>query len=402
MSDITSPRLESLASRVEVGVLTKANPDPGLLGVARILIQRTTSLRDVLIRSKRDVWSADQLASELFGALSSYFGDPVPEDPENVRAVSVYLADEYVQLGDSLLLISPQTGRAIARLREEDVYQPAQVAREDGRMVTPGRRIRPEIESFVVQWQFDRASEQETKQGLATKLSQTPLLRETSDPRVLFVTRQGRKTLASQIQAQLHTLLPDRCGGATRTLFEYIQVITEAPSDSRFVCLGEMTAQAFATYPLQDKKAKNLRHDLGASILATTTAGWGRSLAEFIMASCPDLGERRKMTVSELQANLGIGLWVGAPNVVCALLANHPRRDVLPVDVKEDLVLGFSEPCGYLLVDESSYTLKDREIFDRWGVSASLRATVWVDWSRLSMYEVTGIFPKALIAEVVD
>lgn len=391
-----------LPSRVEVSVLTKADPIPGLLRVARAIIQRTPSLRATFEAARKDGWTSDFLTAQLQVELGPYFGEPVPEDPANIEAVARYLADEYMQLGDAILLVSSETGRAIARLRDEDFYQPAPVPREGGGLATPGLRVRPEIEAAVVQWQFDRAHEDRAQSAMLAKLPQTALLRAQGDRRALFATRQGRKVLTAEIGAHLPSLLPDQCKGATKTLFNYLRIVNEAPADPAYTCLGEVTNHATATYPLSDKKAKNLRHDVWSSILATTASGWARSVAHFVLGFAKDQ-KAEDVTISALQLRRGVNFWVCSPNVVVALNLIHPEwsAEFLPVGTGDDFALGFSEPCGFVVIDESSYDIKDREVFDRWEVATSFRAKVWVDWSRVAGFVIHNVPPTGLAVEVV-
>ncbi len=401
MSDLVRRGQGSPLARVEVGVLTKANPIAGLLRVTRTIIQRTPSLRNLFMQARSEAWAPERLANLLFEGITTYFDGPVPEDPVNVRAVADYLADEYAQLGDSILLISADTGRAIAKLRDEDFYQPSMVPREDGTMVTPGRRIRPEIESFIVQWQFDRAYEQKIESSMLAKLPRTALLAESGDRRVLFATRQGRKVLVSEVGARLPHILPDSCTGSTKALFDYLRVVKEPPTEAGYVSLGEVTHHATASYPLADKKAKNLRYDIWSSILATTASGWARRLAGAVVAYGPDQ-EATDVTIGYLRDQVDINFWVCSPNVAIALTGRRSKKsDILPVGVTDKFAVGFKEPCGYVVIDESSYDIKDREVFDRWEVATSFRATVWVRWDLIQAFRIHDVPFTGLSVELV-
>lgn len=386
---------------MDVGVLTNADPNPGLLRVTRTIIQRTPELRAIFMNARSEAWGAERLTNELNAGLTPYFDGPVPEEPENVRAVAAYLADEYLQVGDAVLLVSSDTGRAIAKLTDDDFYQPPMVAREDGTMVTPGRRVRPEIEAFVVQWQFDRAYEQKTEAALVSKLPQTALLRAEGDNRLLFATKQGRKVLLAQVSSELPTLLPDFTKGSTRELFRYFEIVKSPPVSDRYVSLGEFTSEALVTHPLQDKKAKNLRHDVRHALLATIASGWARRLAAFVASSTGDL-YRLPTTMTALregvQPNLD-SMWVCSSNAYVAFGA--APTTLFPVDLPDDLAFELLGPCVQVVIDESSYDIKDRELFDRWEVAATFRATVWVNWRMTVIYNITDAPKTGLSVEVL-
>lgn len=400
MSNLTT-RQDALTSRVEVSVLSKADPLPGLLRVARVIAQREPSVRNVFSTARTEGWSSERLAVALLEAFTPFFMDGAgSEDPDNVKAVATYLADEYMQIGDSILLISSETGRALAKLRDEDFYQPVPVPREGGGMVERNKAVRPEVEAFIVQWTFDRAYEQETERALLAKLPRTQLLREAGDRRVLFSTRKGRHVLAETIRDTLPSILPEHCKGSTRALFKYIQLTKEAPTDPRFTCLGQVESRATATYPLQDRKAKNLRHDVLTAILSTTASGWARGIASHILLCSKDI-PAQGAAVSFLQVETQIGLWVCSPNAAMALATSNPAVDVLPVGLSDNFVLGFTEPAGYLRIDEESYKIQSREVFDRWEVVTAFTATVWVDWSKARSYELEDVPMTGIAVEIV-
>jgi hypothetical protein len=399
MSDLAKRQGTPLATKVEVEVLTKADPIPGLLRMARAIVQRTPELRAVFAMARNEGWDAERLADALATALSPYFSGPVSEESQNIQAVAAYLADEYLQVGDSILLISSQTGRAIARLRDEDFYQPLPVPREDGTMVTPGKRIRPDVEAFIIQWQFDRGYEEAAKQAVLAKLLQTQLLQEAGDRRVLYATRQGRKVLVSEMRQHLPNIIPNYCKGVMGKLFDHLPIVKEEPKDPALTSLGEFVNHARATYPLQDKRAKNLRHDAWTSILATTASGWVRSLAGYLLSAGHGEGYG-SVPLGYLSGTDSEGLWITSANVSVALTNMRSEMNVLSVNTDGDFALCLEGQCGCLLIEETGYELQGREIFDRWDIASTFKVRVWIDWSRVRRYLLSDVPVTGLSFEV--
>lgn len=395
MADLVKSSAGSLQRRVEVDVLTKANPLSSVLRQTRVAVQNSPSIRALFIQSKEEGWAATRLATEMTVALEAAFPGEHPE----VAEAATFLADEYQQLGDSILLISADTGRALAKITEADFYQPAPVPRESGNMVVPARRLRPELEGFIVQWVFDRASDNKQAEAFLATLPQTQLLREQGDPRVLFSTREGRQTIGSQIKEHLPSLLPTYCGGSPRSLFNFLKI--GAPPPEGFVSLGKFPSYGTASFPLLDRKTRNLRHDVLAASLATTATGWARGLALHLLLSAKDhsgpavsLADLRRMA-DEAR------LWISSANASIALQRTGTKADVFTVFSIDTLLLGVSEPFGYLDIDPTSYESKTREIFGRWEAVSSFQATLWVDWAKIRVVSLQAVPSTGHITEVV-
>lgn len=396
MADLAKPASAGLQKRVEVDVLSKASPMPSVLRQARVVIQNTPAVQAIFTQARTEGWDATRLAEAVSEAFEPYFPGNHPE----VTEAATFLADEFLQLGDAILVISAETGRPIARITDADIYQPAEVPRESGNMVSPGPRLRPELESFVTQWVFDRASEAKISVELSARLPQTQLLREDGDRRVLFSTRAGRQTIGVQIRDLLPKILPVYCGGTPRSLFNFLS-IGKPPSDFKGVSLGTCPNYGNASFPLVDGRARNARHDPLAASLATTATGWARGVALHLLLAAKD-HPITEMTLDEVKKiTKAVQLWVSSANISIALQRLDPSAAVLPLGSGDDIVLGFDKPFGYLDIDEAGYESRTREVFGRWEVVSSFTSTLWVDWSKVRILALRQVPATGSSLEVV-
>lgn len=391
MSDLTKPAgTEISVSRVDVKVLSKSNPAPGLLRRARVAVQTTPEITDLFKQARTEGRPAEWLKERLVPELEKCF----PEEP--VEQEATYLADEYTQIGDSILLVSAETGRALARITDEDMYQPAAVPRESGNMVTPARRLKPEIEGFIVQWTFDQARERETVEHLLERLPQTDLLRVDGDSRLLLTSRSGRRVLASQVQSALPTLLESSTGLA-KAFLDFFPL--GKPPEGGFVCLKDLKAHGTGMQLLQDPLARNLRFDVRQSLLSSSATGWIRDLARQLASAAIQGGHfKPSVTVAEALTGRASGLWLATPNAA-KCLQGHAR--VMPVSLELEMGVYLTEPAGYLDVDPNEFWCRTKEVHDKWTVETEMGANLWVDWSKVYAAELIDVPVTGTSVEVV-
>lgn len=135
-------------------IITRAKPDAASLKEARRLIASEAELRGLFEEAPESVeWLADNLAVRL----SARWGG---KDFGIAWEVALYLADEFFQTKSTPVTVTDkETGDVVARLPEDAVWQPAQVARQSGNLVQPPPRLRPDIEAALVVGHHDRARE---------------------------------------------------------------------------------------------------------------------------------------------------------------------------------------------------------------------------------------------------
>ena len=351
---------EAGLTRLEPEVRTLARPVAVNLLAARTEVQRNGDLQVAFVKAKAEGWTPEKLAE----TVQSVLAEKVEGSSEAIREVALYLADEYLQGEGGILLVSKETGRAIARITEEDIWQPSPVRREDGSLVTPLPRLRPDLEGFLVQWTFDRGREEQRFASLTPWQSQSPAAKQ--------ITRGGRQALARQIEGSLDRLLADLTGSA-RDFLDFVRwTETETPIEG-YTQLARRTAFIRTRTPIADLKSFNLRFD----VLGTQKAVLGTSLlkemARTLTLDYPD------PQVCRTPSSEGVGFWVTARDTASPLRA-------LVVD--SDVTLGLLPEACVLVTHPDSYRLVSREVFDRWEVGVFMDYTLWVDWSRVRGYRV--------------
>lgn len=378
-------------SRVEVGVLSKANPTPGLLRLARVVVQQTPEVSAIFTEARANKHPATWLQERLQPELEKFF----PNEGDAVKEVSTFLADEYTQIGDAILLVSSETGRALARITDDDFYTPAEVPRESGNMVAPARRLRPEIEGFVVQWIFDRSQEQEHHAKLLARVPQTALLQEDGDSRLLFTTRAGRRLLTTQIQTALPSLL-EGCTGIARAFLDFFPL--GSPTAGMLLTPLEVKPRHTHRVPIQDPTARNLRYDVRGSVLAGSATGWVREAAQQLLEKGPKGAPR---TVQEALEGRTSGLWVASPNAARVIKESALVRILVLPPGREEVAVYLTEPAGFLEVKSDGFWCGSREVHDRWTVETEMSANLWVDWEKVHVIPLTGVPLSGVSFEIV-
>ena len=381
--------MSNALTKVAPEVITLARPIARLLLAARQVAQRKPELQEVFRLSKEEGWPAETLALHLEEPLQGLLET---DDPQEVVQVARYLADEYQQMGDTMLLISRETGKAIGRISEEDIWQPDPVPR-DGTMAVPMPRLRPELEAFLIKWHFDKGYEEKLVQDIVPRLHQTDLLKEEGDPRLLPVTRAGRATLVDQVRANLPRILiraTRSSSGSVGQFLRHFDVVTEDPIGSPYEPLLRCTAIARTRTGIQDALAMNLKFDRLEHLYGAVGNSWVREIARTLAISAKKYlapPPREYTTLTDEDAE-GVFVWVGAPDFL------HPLREafrrpltVLPVDHAP--LTALRGKVGAIVINEQAYECKGRELSDRWEVGAKLEYTLWVDWSEIRSFDLT-------------
>lgn len=361
-----------LAQMLQVDVVSTALPE------ARALLRARTCMRE---RDLREAFDTTEIDREfVHRRLLEYLPEYEAELPDVVK----YLVDEHEQLGSNILVISPDTGRAVARLSDKDFYQPAPVSRETGGMVTLPVRIRPEVESYIVQSRFDGERDTRVYEHMLTRIpkSQLPEMvrRKTS-----FLTKAGRQEVASTI----HDRLPGLIGSATgiaRDLFKYF------PLDGCTDWCEEFKAEVSVHLRIgvQDAMTQNMGHDVVHASSAVVTAGWARAIGHLVLRGA--LSKVIPEYASEVE---GAGLFIASANT-----ARYLDGHTLIVEgldgVAVHLVL---EPAGKL--EARDYTTQWREVHDKWSLEAKLDGVLYVDWSKVQLFRIEGVEPSGISVDVL-
>jgi hypothetical protein len=374
---------EALA-RIEIHVHSLAKPSAEGLLHARQAIGKNQELREVFLKAREDASTAPALAECLQPLLTKVLGTDATEEAR-------YLADEYVQAGNAVLIISRETGRAVAKVTDEDLWVPkvpprhVMVKGQSGDAKTMAPRLRPEIEGFLVQRMFDEEREQNLFFDMMTKVEATALIGPESDRRLLPVTRKGRKTALEEIRAALPDLLPTGALGASRQFLDCFDFVTSECSPTGLLRLSGV-AETHVSVPIQDPKAFNLRHDVPTRLLAVIAARWSRLIASALVGA---------VQPTAAEGAHGCAVWL-APSTHAEGLKS--RAPVLVIDGGQ--ALGLRAKAGSVLLERAAVKCMAREVHDRWDVGASIPYTLWVNPKHVFQAPAVEIQTN-FIAEVV-
>jgi hypothetical protein len=379
------------SDKLAVKVDTLAKPVSDALLAARTAIQVRPDLQDLFKQAKAKGWSSGVLADALYVRLGEYV-----LDTENLWETALYLADEFMQLEEEgqVLLVSRETGQAIYKLAEDDIYTPAPVLRESGEMAQPLPRIRPELEGAIVQWQFGKERERQVEQKLAQRVPQSELLIQEGDNRLLRATQRGRKKIAEMLKQELPKLLPPTTGTISM-FFDLFQICEPSEVPDEFEKCGSTKAQATIITPIVDPLTSNLRYDPFTTLKHQIISRWGKGIATHL--SNMTLADE-PIEASILDA-LPTGIWVAEPNVAMAFSG----KIVMPVEgVKTLLLPSWLAPIACLCIDPDSYDCKSREFLDRWEVAAVCEFTLYMKPDTVTVYNLKDIPESFITAEVVS
>jgi len=365
-----------------VSVNSLAKPIPSSLLAARKAIQLSPDIQEVFRQAKAEGWDREALADALFIRLPEYM-----EDCENLWDTSLYLADEFLQVGDSILLISTETGQALYKVTEDDIYLPQSVPREDNRLVQPLPRLCPEVESFIIQRQFDLGRDQKILQIIDKRLHSSELLKQEGDNRLLVVTRDGRKQITERLQPD--SFLPPESGLSKEfcDLLKFGQALNDVEST-----FGRAFGRVIM--PVPDPLALNLRYDPYTALKRQITAQWVQCFAH-------SLATLKRVAIEIATTDdLPEGFWLADPDVALALRG----RRVLPVrgmPFSNAILLHPKDKyAANVYIASSSYECKSREFLDKWEVVAKCEFALYVYPETISFYQFKDIEQLGL-AEVI-
>jgi hypothetical protein len=354
-------------------VRTLARPASVRLLAVRFELQRSPSLKALFIQAKAEAWAVEKLVDVILPGLEV----TLEGTPEELRQAALYLADEYFQIGDALLIVSRDTGRAIARITEADIWEPSKQRREDGSLIKALPRLRPELEGFLIQWVFDQSHEAQVKADLAKRSTNTAFLAQEGDPKLRVVTRTGRLEIVQQIRERAPEILGS-LRGLTKDFLDAFEIKT---SEGAYV--GSLIPRSVAFCRTQmniaDQRAINLSFDVPTQQRSAIGSSWVREILRTIALSHPYMKslEYTSITESDLE---GAHLWAGNHSAVSVV--KFPGKSILYIE--SERAVGFKPgKVGTLVLHPETYNVRSREVVNRWEVAASVEFTVWVDWSRV-------------------
>lgn len=351
-------------------VVSLANPRGRGLLEARFEVQRNPKIQETFEKYKgRPASEASHLAEELI----SQFSERIIGTDDELSSVCQYLADEYLQIGDSMLIIDRETGRAIMRITDDDFWEPSPVARESGNMVSPGPRLRPELQGFLIRWSFEKERETQLVRELSSRL--VHVNPEEEDRRLKVVTRAGRTAMSEELRESLDRLLPDWLGGTLGSFMNRLRLV--GTGDPGLKSYMGFKAYAKVIVGLQDHKARNLSFDVLASHRSVIAVQWAREIARTVANIAHE--ERGPQNYALSDVALGGGMWLVPPDEAIAIQSLRPGPVVVPIEgVRTTAVRG---DIGDLVLGVTK--MAQREVHDRWEIVATLEYGLHLDLSHI-------------------
>lgn len=406
MADLVKGSSLDLASKLEPKVTSLAHPSTDFLLQARADVQRDPELQALFrqfqehrlnvgyeVPEQKDE-AIEALGDQLASRLAGLWGGNFTEALEAAR----YLADEYSQIGEGILIVSSQTGKVIAKLDEKDLYQPAPVPRESGGLALPLPRIEPGLEAMIVSWVFEKGREERIETLLAERAEQTALLREEGDRRLWIATRKGRAALAHSLSEDHPMTLLSRSGGTAGSFLRHFDLALQPPESSQ-ATRAFYRLETTMALRVHDPLTTNLRYDRLGSMRGVVVQGWVRDLGRQIAEDAhrriplPRVIQAEEITKSWIQTS---ETWVADPDVLLAFLKVGRGIPVLPVNGAP--TIGLKGKLGTIVVPEI-FEVQNREIFGRWEVLATLDVQVYIpDWTQVTVAVIQGL---AITAQVL-
>jgi len=374
-------------------VRTLAHPGSGVLLAARGVVQRNPEVRQLFVQAKAESWPSAQLAEALQGQLTSV----LEGGPEAIQEAALYLADEYLQIGDTLLLISRETGRAIARITDDDIWQPRPVRRESGGLAKPLPRLRPELEAFLYEYVHEQDREARLQADLAVRHHQTDYLQAEGDRRLNIATRQGRRAIEAEIQTKGSKLF-DALPSVAR---HFLGLFTDEPQSELPLALSGIAMARVRTH-LPDAQAVNYRFDHAASHHLSLAHELVRELGRALSLEAHRQKPPAEISYADVRPHHlgGATVWVCDP-AIATVFTRIPGISVFYIPGIAPV--GFlPAPVGTFVMEAESLKVEGREVFDRWDMMGRFSYTVRLDWEKVVTLSVTDLPAEAdPVVEVV-
>lgn len=360
-----------------------AIPPKADLLAARRAIYMSRTLQQLFNDAAAEGWDEERLCGALEEGFFRVLGERV--GTETVR----YLAEEFAARDKTqTLLVSAETGLAVAQVSPDALYQPAPVAREGtDNLATPPMRLKPEVESAIVQHHHAQAQEAELTAKLQERARSTELQRLEGDTRLRVATRVGRRRLAAQLLEELPALFHDHRGASGRLLRRCR--LNEPVPETHSLAL-ELTLFGHVSVLVADGLTHNFRYDVFGSVRDRIRSGWVRTLARAI-AEQAHLG--RPAVEVNAQAELGAGLLVASPDVVKAV--SHVEK----LSVVENVAAVLAGVVYLTLLDEPKLDAYESEAW--WNVDASIGVCAHLDPVSLHPLVFTDVFEAEASVEII-
>lgn len=377
---------QGLAKRLDPKIQTTASPATNWLLQGRADANRDLTLQALFREAKADERGADWLAEVMANRfLQLWEGQGTAEAPEVAR----YLADEYFQVSDGIHLVSKDTGKIIATVTEDDIYQPAMVPREGGGMATPLPRLNPALEAFITTWTFEKGREERILHTLVERGVRALSL---DDPRLHPATRSGRSQIVRDVAETTPEALLRGTGGTSAAFLQYFDLRTDAPEGGSEPDL-EGCIEAKSILNIGDQTTLNPHHDRRAMLRGVLPQGWVRGMGKSLAEAAHKRLEVATFERTDVPKELPGKFWIIPPEAIREFI--RPTWTIMPVENAK--IVGFWKArVGTIQIPEQ-FAAASHELFERWEAVGDLEFKMWVDWTALTCLEVTGLEYQAVV-----
>lgn len=378
---------KALQTVVGPDVLTKANPSAEDLLQARADVQSNPHIKDLFRKAKEEGWDREGLVDQVATAMAKIwpYGDPT-------EAVQ-YLVDEYNQLEPGIYMTDRRTGKVIAILQEDDIYQPAMVPREGGGMATPLKRIKPELEAAIHLHLHDVDREKNILATLAGKTVVTDLVKDSGDYRLLVASRKGRKHIVASLGQQAPRTLLEAAGGSTGLFLRNFWFHTTEPDLPEWAQVLSGKANARSSLRIQDPTTLNLHHNRIGNLQASLTNGWARDIARQLSLESHKNGPVAEYDFSNGSVIPGT-LIIAPPEMFRAIRGRNPLTTIMPVEGSKPVSV-----TGHLgnLVLPAALEARNFDAFDRWEVFTEVAFSLQYAAGHLHPFTILGVEPEVQV-----
>lgn len=368
-------------------VTSTANPPADLLVQLRGVVSKEEEIKELFIQFRKESkgveWLRDMVAPRVVALIEGTFTF------QEILDGCQYLADEYNQLGEGYFIVSTDTGKTVAVLTEDDLYDPEHVTRYSGEVVQPLKRIKPHQEVALVSYYHEKERESLILEKLKERGVQTQLLKEDGDPRLRIATRKGRRQIAKDLGEGNPYELLRRAGGTTGMFLRHF--LLESPPSSGLDCL-EGTASFRSQLNVNDPMTFNLGYNRLGNLRGAAPQGWVRDIARALSQAAYDRFRSLPIDTDDLTKGdvEGVDLWLADPDELREIRRVHPKMPVAPIEGIH--AVGLSGHVGYLEVGDA-FKVESYERFGRWELVANVPYKLYLFpmWDGVRLLRLVGI-----------
>jgi hypothetical protein len=245
-------------------------------------------------------------------------------------------------------------------------------------------QVKPELLAMITQYQHDKGRDESLQETMLSRIPNRSFLPEVDKRKTLFVTGRGRKQTAAMIHDRLGALIEDATG-ISKALFELFPRVSEPLTITRGTephWERDFEWTAAVKVGVQDPTTQSLRFDQVAGSTASITTTWARLLGVDLFSYVMTLGGLLAAKEADLSRD---GLYLCGPET-----SKRVSGRTLVVGVTEGFALYLpTRSVGNLYLRD--YETQYREVHGKWTLKCTSLGTLYVDWSRIRVFQVEGI-----------